>query len=167
MILNIKLEKGAIFQSNNENDTGYDVCAWRFCSVDKDASGKRIITHSTANEVVLEPLQRVFIDTGVSAEWDSIKDVYWNVNTIVDTQMRGRSGLNTDGILCQFGTIDEIYRNRVGAILINLSNDIITIKKGDRIGQIVIGIALKPKINIVDKLNETNRGLKGFGSSGR
>lgn len=167
MNLKVKLEEGAIFQKNNEKDSGFDVSAWRFCAVNKNKDGKREITPLDYSEYALKPLQRVFIDTGVSAEWDSIHNGYYTGdNVLVDAQIRGRSGLNTDGLLCQFGTIDEIYRGRVGSVIINLSGEEVTIKKGDKIGQIVLGMALNPNIKMVDELSETARGDKGFGSSG-
>lgn len=166
MKLKVKLEEGAILQKNNAKDSGFDVAAWRFCEVKKSKEGKRHITTLDVEEITLMPMQRIFVDTGVSAEWDSIHNSYYSGESVlIDTQIRGRSGLNLDGLLCQFGTIDEIYRGRVGATLINLSGDEIVIRKGDRIGQIVIGLALSPKLKIVKELSETERGSKGFGSS--
>lgn len=166
-MLKVKLEEGAIFKKNNDKDTGFDVAVWRFCDVRKNAEGKRAITHLENEEYSLMPNRRITIDTGVSAEWDSLKGRFDSGLYSIDAQIRGRSGMNLDGTLCQFGTIDEIYRGRVCATIINLSDEEIILKKGERIAQIVIGYAYNPEIQIVDTLDDTARGKQGFGSSGK
>jgi dUTP pyrophosphatase len=76
----------------------------------------------------------------------------------------GISVLNTPG------TVDESYRGEVGIIAINLSNDSYTIQPGERIAQGVITNVIGSNISYLEKntqLNETERGTKGFGSSGK
>ena len=76
----------------------------------------------------------------------------------------GISVLNTPG------TVDEGYRGDVGIIVVNLSNEEYTIEPGERIAQGVImnvvGQGISDLIK-VEKLNETERGNTGFGSSGK
>ena len=89
-----------------------------------------------------------------------------------ELQIRSRSGLALkEGIfvLNSPGTIDSGYRNQIGVILYNIERDRFYIKKGDRIAQAVlcpvIGINWVEVENASD-LDETERNLGGFGSTG-
>jgi dUTP pyrophosphatase len=64
------------------------------------------------------------------------------------------------------GTIDADYRGEIGVILINLSDSDFEINSGDRIAQMVISKHETISWKIVDKLDESKRGDKGFGSTG-
>jgi dUTP pyrophosphatase len=64
------------------------------------------------------------------------------------------------------GTIDADYRGEIGVILINLSDSDFEINSGDRIAQMVIAKHETISWKIVDKLDESKRGDKGFGSTG-
>ncbi|PPR77365.1 MAG: Deoxyuridine 5'-triphosphate nucleotidohydrolase [Alphaproteobacteria bacterium MarineAlpha2_Bin1] len=84
-------------------------------------------------------------------------------------QVRPRSGLAINfgiSVLNSPGTIDSDYRGELKAILINLGNNMVTIKRGDRIAQLII--AQLPDINFVEKkiLSDTPRSSGGFGSTG-
>jgi dUTP pyrophosphatase len=93
-----------------------------------------------------------------------------------EAQIRGRSGLNAKGIMVLFGTIDSDYRGEVKVVLMNLSVQIetsqvfptapFTIKKGDRIAQMVIASVLPTELVEVPELTQTARGDGGFGSTG-
>jgi len=83
-----------------------------------------------------------------------------------ETQIRGRSGLKSKGILCTVGTIDFTYTGEYGVILYNASNADFTVNPGDRIGQLVAAPIIKPQIEFVTELDATNRGANGFGSTG-
>ena len=78
--------------------------------------------------------------------------------------IRPRSSYNVKGIISQIGTIDSGYRGEIKAVLINLSSELIKIKKGEKICQIVI----EPVIlaDFVEELTN-DRGEGGFGSTGR
>ena len=110
--------------------------------------------------VVLEPLQRTLVPTGLFIE---IPQGY-------EAQIRPRSGLAIkQGITCLNtpGTIDADYRGEIKVILINLSNEPQTIQPADRIAQMVI-----QKVEIitwqqVDELGDTDRGAGGFGHTGK
>ena len=80
--------------------------------------------------------------------------------------VRPRSGLTSDYIDIAIGTCDENYRGELMANVINNSGEDFVISNGDRICQLAIREAPKVMFEVVDKLSETNRGDKGFGSSG-
>ncbi len=65
------------------------------------------------------------------------------------------------------GTIDSGYRNEWMAIVINLSNTDVTLKKGDRICQIILTRIVEYQFEEVNELPESDRGQGGFGSTGK
>ena len=86
-----------------------------------------------------------------------------------EAQVRPRSGLAAkSGITCLNtpGTIDADYRGEVKVILINLGEEAVTIRRGDRIAQMVIAPVVQAAWTEVDSLDETARGEGGFGSTG-
>jgi len=85
-----------------------------------------------------------------------------------EAQIRPRSGLALKygiTVLNSPGTIDSDYRGEIGVILHNTSKEFFEIEKYDRIAQMVINKIEQPKL-IIGKVNETNRGTGGFGSTG-
>ena len=110
--------------------------------------------------VVLEPLERKLISTGLFIE----------LPTGYEAQIRPRSGLALkQGITClnSPGTIDADYRGEIGVILINLSNEMQVIKAGDRIAQMVIAPVTQISWEPATALTPTSRGAGGFGSTGK
>ena len=84
-------------------------------------------------------------------------------------QVRPRSGLaakNGIGVLNSPGTIDSDYRGIVKVVLFNFGKSPFTIKRGDRIAQIVLARCEQAKITLVSKVADTNRGAGGFGHTG-
>ncbi|MDB5423293.1 MAG: dut [Phenylobacterium sp.] len=84
-------------------------------------------------------------------------------------QVRPRSGLAfKSGITCLNtpGTVDADYRGEVKVILINLGEDDFTIRRGDRIAQLVVAPVVQARWAEVESLEETARGSGGFGSTG-
>jgi len=65
------------------------------------------------------------------------------------------------------GTIDAGYRNEWGAIVVNLSNEDVVLKKGERICQLIIRKLVDYEFEEVKELPSSNRGLGGFGSTGK
>ena len=65
------------------------------------------------------------------------------------------------------GTIDAGYRNEWGAIVVNLSNENVTIHKGDKICQFILRKLEAYEFEVVEELPESERGLGGFGSTGK
>jgi dUTP pyrophosphatase len=88
---------------------------------------------------------------------------------IFEAQIRARSGLaKKKGIQIANGpgTIDCGYRNQIGILLYNSSNENFVVEIGDRIAQLVPKPAPQLEIELVEELSETDRGLTGFGDSG-
>lgn len=79
--------------------------------------------------------------------------------------IRPRSGLS-ENVLSVIGTIDSDYRGEIKARLYNYSKDEFEVKNGDRICQIKIQKAEQFSFIPVNELSETERGAKGFGSTG-
>ena len=110
--------------------------------------------------VLLEPLQRAMIPTGI----------YLALPEGTEAQVRPRSGLAAKfgiSVLNAPGTIDADYRGEVKVILVNLSNEPFTVNPGERIAQLVLARYERIEWDEVDTLDETCRGEGGFGSTGR
>lgn len=109
--------------------------------------------------VVLQPLERRLIPTGLHI---ALPKGY-------EAQVRPRSGLAYKSgitVLNAPGTIDADYRGDVGVILINLSNEPFVVEPGERIAQMVIAPYTRVDFEQVDDLDETVRGVGGFGHTG-
>ena len=82
-------------------------------------------------------------------------------------QLFSKSGLNVNyNIVSCGGTIDEGYTGSIHVKLYNLGKKPYMIRKGQKICQLVIMPCLKPDLEIVEKLEDTERGTGGFGSTG-
>ena len=113
-----------------------------------------------AEDVTLAPGGRHAVATGFAI---AIPDGY-------EVQVRPRSGLALKhGITCLNtpGTIDADYRGEVKIILINLGEAPFEVVRGERIAQLVPAPVQRARFAEVDLLDETARGLGGFGSTGR
>ena len=109
--------------------------------------------------IVLKPFQRLVVKTGL---FMSLQQGY-------EAQIRPRSGLALKKgitVLNSPGTIDADYRGEIGVILINLSDSDFQINTGDRIAQMIIAKHETIEWGAVDKLDDSVRGDKGFGSTG-
>jgi dUTP pyrophosphatase len=109
--------------------------------------------------VVLQPMERALIKTGLFLE----------IPSGYECQVRPRSGLALKKgltVLNAPGTIDADYRGEVGVIMINLSNETVTIENGERIAQLVFARVEQAEWVQVEMLIETERGAGGFGSTG-
>ena len=87
-----------------------------------------------------------------------------------EAQIRPRSGLAVKhglAIINAPGTIDADYRGEVKIALINLGPEPVTLKRGDRIAQMVIQQVFQARVKVVEKLDETDRSAGGFGHTGR
>lgn len=78
----------------------------------------------------------------------------------------GRSGRSSKGDWTATGTIDSDFTGEIHVIITNVNGDDLTIKRGDRIAQLVITPVMRMNVVEVEKLDETVRGAKGFGSTG-
>ena len=87
-----------------------------------------------------------------------------------EAQVRPRSGLAAKHgvtVLNAPGTIDADYRGEIGVLLINHGATPFTVKRGERIAQMVIAAVARAELVTVTALGDTDRGAGGFGSTGR
>lgn len=117
------------------------------------------IRANLSEPLVLEPLSRILVPTGLFVE----------IPLGYEIQIRPRSGLAIkQGITCLNtpGTIDADYRGEIKVILINLSAEAQTILPGDRIAQMVVQKVEQVQWVAVSELSDSDRGSGGFGSTG-
>lgn len=108
---------------------------------------------------MLQPLERRLVSTGL----------YIELPPGFEAQIRPRSGLALKQgltVLNTPGTIDSDYRGEIGVILINLSNELQSIKNGDRIAQMIFAKASLADLIVVDTIGKSLRGEGGFGHTG-
>ena len=106
---------------------------------------------------VIRANDREGIDTGVHV---AIPEGYVGLIT-------SKSGLMAnEGITCR-GTIDSGYNGRVRAVLFNHTGKDYIVEKGQKITQLVIVPIITPELELVDSLDDTERGEGGFGSTGK
>ena len=113
-----------------------------------------------SDKIVISPMERKLIPTGL---FIALPQGY-------EAQIRPRSGLAIKygiTVLNSPGTIDSDYRGEIGIILINLSNERFVVNSGDRIAQMVISKHEQIKWEVLESLPKSNRGEKGFGSTGK
>ena len=109
--------------------------------------------------VTLAPGQRALVPTGLAI---ALPAGY-------EAQVRPRSGLALKhGVTClnSPGTIDADYRGEIGVILVNLGEAPFTIERGMRIAQLVVAPIARVRWQVVETLDDTDRGTGGFGSTG-
>jgi len=109
--------------------------------------------------LAIAPGERAMIPTGIAIA----------LPPGTEAQIRPRSGLAARfgvTILNAPGTIDADYRGEIQIILVNLGDQTFTIERGMRIAQMVIAPILRAKLDLVDSLGKTARGVGGFGSTG-
>jgi dUTP pyrophosphatase len=109
--------------------------------------------------ITLTPLGRTIVKTGLFIE----------LPIGYEAQVRPRSGLAIKKgitVLNSPGTVDADYRGEIGVILVNLSNETVTIEDGERVAQLVFCKVEQVQLNEVAELNESTRGAGGFGSTG-
>ena len=113
----------------------------------------------SVEDVELAPGSRALVHTGLVM----ILPAGW------EAQVRPRSGLALKHgvtVLNTPGTIDAGYRGEIGVILANMGDAAFSVRKGDRIAQIVIAPVTAAGIEEADAVDETVRGAGGFGSTG-
>ena len=109
--------------------------------------------------ITLAPGERKLIPTGI----------YIALPVGYEAQVRPRSGLALKhgiGLANMLGTVDSDYRADVGVILINLGQENFVVNDGDRIAQMVIAKHETAEWDVVEELDETERGEGGYGHTG-
>jgi dUTP pyrophosphatase len=109
--------------------------------------------------VTLHPMERRLIPTGLHI---ALPEGY-------EAQVRPRSGLALKHgltVLNAPGTIDADYRGDIGVVLINLSTEDFVVNDGERIAQLVIARYEQAELQLVEELDETERGEGGYGHTG-
>lgn len=137
MKMKIALDRDAVMPSRaHEHDAGLDLYA---------------------NETAyIAPNTWVSVSTGVHAE---IPNGFVGLLT-------SKSGLmDKHGLTCR-GTIDAGYTGTVKAIIFNHSDRVYKVEKGQKVTQMVVLPIITPELELVDELEETERGAGGFGSTG-
>ena len=110
-----------------------------------------------AERKVIRAEDFVRIETGVHVQ---IPEGYVGLLT-------SKSGLMAKHGITSRGTIDAGYTGTIQAVLFNHSGKTYIVEKGDKITQLVIMPIITPEPELVDMLEETERGTNGFGSTGR
>ncbi|HWR96864.1 MAG TPA: dUTP diphosphatase [Candidatus Methanoperedens sp.] len=111
-------------------------------------------------DLTLAPGERALVSTGIALA----------IPTGHEGQVRPRSGLAVrDGItlLNAPGTIDADYRGTVRLVVINHGSVPVTIRRGERLAQLVLARVERAALEVVDELPASGRGAGGFGSTGR
>lgn len=141
VVVHISLSEGAVLPAyQTENAAGLDL--------------------RCVDDFTLYPKERRLIGTGLRL---AIPPGY-------EGQIRPRSGLALKHGISMVntpGTIDADYRGEVGVILVNHGADVVTFNAGDRIAQLVICPVARAELVVVDQLEDTERGVGGFGSTGK
>ena len=134
--------EGAVIPSyKTEGAAGADVCAL------------------LSEPVTIQPGAFAMIPTGL----------FFEIPQGYEIQVRPRSGLaakNGITVLNTPGTIDSDYRGELKIILINLGSSAFVVNNGERIAQIIVSPVTVADFKITDSLSDTERGEKGFGSTG-
>ena len=155
--MKIMLNKGAKMPTiAHPWDAGLDLYAPADCTVPPT---KTVVTFNYHREItkIESVIGSATIDTLVHAQ---IPEGYVGF-------IKAKSGLNVKHGLTCTGVIDAHYTGSIAVKLYNHTSEPYKIKAGDKIAQLVILPCLLPDLELVDSLEETDRGDNGFGSTGR
>lgn len=123
---------------SHDNDGGFDLCA--------------------SESITLAPMQRASVPTGIAlAIPDGYVGLVWDKSGVSH-----KGGIKTLG-----GVVDAGYRGEIFVGVINLSDKAYTFEKWHKVAQMIIQERIKANFVEVDMLDDTTRGEKGFGSTGK
>ncbi|MHA2266364.1 MAG: dUTP diphosphatase [Promethearchaeota archaeon] len=155
-----KIRKGkSIPKPSKPGDAGADARIESFKKIILEGNKKELLDVES-NSYTLKPLERVGCSLGFAT---AIPEGYY-FKVVPRSGLALWEGLS---IVNSPGTIDSGYRNEWMAIVINLSNNDVTLKKGDRICQIILTKMIEYQFEEVNELAESDRGQGGFGSTGK
>ncbi len=112
------------------------------------------------SNLTIQPQEAALVPTGLAV---AIPEGF-------EGQIRARSGLAIQhglAVINAPGTIDSDYRGEIKVALINLGKKPFTIRRGDRIGQMIISRVYRAQWDLREDLDETDRNEGGFGHTGR
>ena len=155
--MKIKLDDGAYMPTRaHDTDAGLDL----YAREDKVVPAGGSACFDTGVHICLE--DAVFPDNGFSVcGWPLIKRLHTAVF------LKSKSGLNVKHNLTSEGVIDMGYTGSIAVKVYNHGTEDYHVRRGDKISQLVIVPVLTPSIEVVQELDETERGENGFGSTGR
>jgi dUTP pyrophosphatase len=143
MEMKVVLDAGAIMPTRaHELDAGYDLYS---------PAGKYLFPNVKGVD------NSIVIDTGVHVQ---IPEGYVG-------DIKSKSGMMVNYSIITDGTVDAGYTGSIRVKLFNLGSSLYHIEKGQKIAQLVLKKIITPELVQVDKLEETERGSGGFGSSGK
>lgn len=134
--MEVRYKKGGKLVQALEGDAGFDIY--------------------TNEDAELQPLEQRWVSTGLFLE---IPSGFVGI-------VKEKSGLAGKGIMLGAGVIDSNYRGEVKVLVRNFSKALMKIENGQKIAQMIFVKVDIPKIHEVSELTETNRGTRGFGSTG-
>lgn len=129
----------------------------------------------TLNDAIIEPHQTIVIPTGVSVQLESNQEA--TIRPRSGITLKGCSGCFRDNtknvkvdcvpyIRVQLGTLDSNYRGDIGIIVYNQEDYRVYVPSKTKLAQMVVSLISTDEVVVVDELDETDRGEKGFGSTG-
>ncbi len=125
-----------------------------------DAAGLDLVAAlEDGQKLTLQPFARALVPAGIVI---ALPRGY-------EAQVRPRSGLALKHgvtVLNSPGTVDADFRGEIKVLLINLGDQAFTVRRGDRIAQMVIAPVTRAVLSQADALGETPRGAGGYGSTG-
>jgi len=144
---------------SKKGDVGADAHIMGFKKIVNE-NGKKELIEINNNTYILKPLERIGCPLGFAT---AIPEGYY-FKVVPRSGLALWEGLS---IVNSPGTIDTGYRNEWMAVVVNLSNADVTLRKGERICQIILGKIHHYEFKETDDLAESERGLGGFGSTGK
>ncbi len=146
----------------HDTDAGLDL----YAREDKVVPAGGSATFDTGVHVELPMHERIF--------WEPYTDDYGETCNALNTEsvptaafLKSKSGLMVNHDITSDGTIDFSYRGSLVVKLFNHGTEDYHVNRGDKISQLVIVPVLTPSLEVVDELDDTERGSNGFGSTGR
>ena len=118
------------------------------------------LTACIEEDIVLKPLERKLIPTGIAIKLPSAD---YGAFLFARSGLASKKGITLANCV---GVVDSDYTGEIKVALINLSNEEYTLTNGERIAQMVILPVSQAKFTVTDELDETERGSGGFGSTG-
>ncbi len=140
---------------------------------EREAEGLPLPTYATAGSAGMDILAAVPADAPVTIEPGQRSLIPTGLRVAVphgyEAQVRPRSGLALKhgiGLLNAPGTVDSDFRGVIRVLLVNLGSEPFTIRRGDRIAQMVVSPVLRAELTEVETMERTLRNDGGFGSTG-